>query len=115
GDLARYLTDGAIEFLGRLDEQVKIRGYRIEVGEIEAALAQHPAVREGIVLVRNEVVGDKRLVAYVVPKLAATTTRNGSLSQLSLEGELRKFLQDKLPDYMVPAVFVILNDLPLTP
>src|SRR6185503_18364408 len=80
GDLARYLPDGAIEFLGRLDEQLKIRGYRIEVGEIEAALAQHPAVREGIVMARNELAGEKRLVAYVVPKPPVANTKNGSLS-----------------------------------
>jgi amino acid adenylation domain-containing protein len=101
GDLARYRPDGNIEFLGRMDYQVKIRGYRIELGEIEAALGRHPAVQETVVLAREDVAGDKRLVAYVVP------TADG--------GELRSYLKDKLPEYMLPAVFVTLEALPLTP
>jgi len=99
GDLARYLPDGNIEFLGRVDHQVKIRGFRIELGEIEAALGQHPAVREAVVLAREDAPGEKRLVAYVVAEAAAD--------------ELRRFLKDKLPDPMVPAVFVLLDTLPL--
>ena len=99
GDLARYLPDGNIEFLGRRDDQVKIRGFRIELGEIEAALGQHPAVRNVAVLAREDAPGEKRLVAYVVAQSTAD--------------ELRRFLKDKLPDHMVPAVFVLLDTLPL--
>jgi amino acid adenylation domain-containing protein len=122
GDLARYLPDGNIEFLGRVDNQVKIRGYRIELGEIEVALNQHPGVRESVVLVYNGVLGhgsdgentksrienpklDQRLVAYVVPEQPSPPS--GS--------ELRSFLRDKLPEYMIPSTFVILDELSLTP
>src|SRR2546421_1328693 len=105
GDQARYLPDGSIEFLGRLDQQVKLRGYRIELGEIEAVLSQHPAVGESLVLIREEVLGDKRLVAYVVAH-----------SQQEISGsDLRNFLQAKLPDYMVPSAFVLMDAWPLTP
>jgi len=99
GDLARYRPNGNIEFLGRADHQVKIRGFRIELGEIEAVLGQHPAVREAVVLAREDAPGEKRLVAYVVAESTAD--------------ELRRFLKDKLPDHMVPAVFVLLDALPL--
>ncbi len=105
GDLACYLADGNIEFLGRLDHQVKIRGFRIEPGEIEAALRQHSAVRETIVIAREDAAGEKQLVAYVVAPREARPT----------PGELRSFLKQKLPDYMVPAVYVLLNALPLMP
>ncbi|HEX6554198.1 MAG TPA: amino acid adenylation domain-containing protein, partial [Ktedonobacteraceae bacterium] len=106
GDLARYRADGTIEFLGRLDQQVKLRGYRIELGEIEALLSQHPAVRECLVLVREAGVDDKRLVAYLLPEQAEQTP--------SL-GELRSYLQAKLPEYMVPTAFVEVEAWPLTP
>ncbi|MBD2015334.1 amino acid adenylation domain-containing protein [Microcoleus sp. FACHB-53] len=106
GDLARYLPDGNIEFLGRLDEQVKIRGFRIELGEIEALLAQHPDLREVVVVVREDIPGNKFLAAYVVPKLEASPP---TIS------ELRSFLKTKLPDYMVPGAFVFLEAMPLTP
>jgi len=105
GDLARWLPDGNLEFLGRLDHQVKVRGFRIELGEIEAVLALHPAVREAVVTLREEVSGNKRLVAYVVVDAASSPTTS----------ELRQFLQAKLPDHMVPAVFVMLEALPLLP
>ncbi|HEV8581882.1 MAG TPA: non-ribosomal peptide synthase/polyketide synthase [Thermoanaerobaculia bacterium] len=103
GDLVRYRTGGALEFLGRLDHQVKVRGYRIELGEIESALLRHASVREAVVVVREEG-GEKRLVAYLV-------TGGG----VPLAGELREHLKSLLPDYMVPAVFVPLESLPLTP
>ena len=105
GDLARYLADGTIEFLGRIDSQVKIRGYRIELGEIDSVLAQHPAIHQAAVLAREDSPGDKRLVAYVVAAAGCAP---------SLE-VLRSFLQEKLPDYMVPSAFVFLDSLPLTP
>jgi amino acid adenylation domain-containing protein len=106
GDLARYLPDGNIEFLGRMDHQVKVRGFRIELGEIEAALAALPEVREVVVLAREDVPGDKRLVAYLV-------TKDGS--SLPDTGALRSALLKSLPDYMVPAHFMVLDSLPLTP
>ncbi|MGH7998033.1 MAG: amino acid adenylation domain-containing protein [Brasilonema sp.] len=105
GDLARYLPDGNIEFLGRIDHQVKIHGFRIELGEIEAALRQHPAVRETVVLAREDQPGNKCLVAYVVPEKQSTPTTT----------KLRGFLQEKLPQYMVPSTFVRLKALPLLP
>ena len=104
GDLARYLPDGNIEFLGRKDYQVKIRGFRIELGEIEFVLAQHPSIQETVVIAREDIPGDKRLVAYVV------------LQQEQLNSsDLRLFLQERLPNYMVPSTFVFLDTLPLTP
>jgi amino acid adenylation domain-containing protein/non-ribosomal peptide synthase protein (TIGR01720 family) len=105
GDLARHLPDGRIEFRGRRDQQVKIRGYRIEPGEIEAALGRHPDLRQAVVVARQEPPGAaKRLVAYV--------TRHSG--QVTSPGDLRRFLQQRLPEYMVPAVFVELDILPLT-
>ncbi|MEH2032602.1 MAG: non-ribosomal peptide synthase/polyketide synthase [Nostoc sp.] len=105
GDLVRYLADGNIEYLGRIDHQVKIRGFRIELGEIETVLGLHPAVWESVVLVTENEPGDKRLVAYVVPKL----------EQFPTAQELRQFLANQLPLYMVPNTFVLLKSLPLTP
>jgi hypothetical protein len=104
GDLARYLADGNIDLLGRSDYQLKIRGYRIELGEIESVLRQHPGVRENVVLAREDSPGDKRLVAYIV-----ASDRQPEIN------ELRDFLKRKLPDYMVPSAFVLLDCLPLTP
>jgi acyl-coenzyme A synthetase/AMP-(fatty) acid ligase len=104
GDLARLRSDGNIEFLGRLDHQVKLRGFRVELGEIESVLAQHPAVGSTVVLAREDVPGEKRLIAYVVPQQESALT--GS--------QLRSFLQVRLPDYMLPSAFVILEALPLT-
>jgi amino acid adenylation domain-containing protein len=105
GDLARYLPDGKLEFLGRIDHQVKLHGIRIELGEIEAVLNSHPAVRQAVVLVREGegVPSDKRLVAYFVPSVTVTTS------------ELRGYLSEKLPEKMIPSAFVLLEALPLTP
>ncbi|NES86858.1 MAG: amino acid adenylation domain-containing protein, partial [Moorea sp. SIO2B7] len=104
GDLARYLPDGNIEFIGRIDHQVKIRGFRIELGEIEAILSSHPQVAQVVVVAREDNPGNKRLVAYIV-------SEENPLSK----SELHQFVQQKLPDYMVPSAFVILEALPLTP
>jgi len=103
GDLARYLADGSIEFLGRTDHQVKIRGFRIELAEIESALGRYPDVTQCVVIAREDRPGDKRLVAYVV--------KRGNEE----EADLRAFLKNKLPDYMMPSAFVFLGQLPLTP
>jgi amino acid adenylation domain-containing protein len=104
GDLVRYLPDGNIEFLGRIDNQAKIRGYRIELGEVEAVLGLHPSVHETVVIAREDQSGNKQLVAYVV------------LNEKSamVNSDLRSFLKKKLPDYMIPSAFVILDALPLT-
>jgi len=107
GDKARYLPDGNIEYLGRLDYQVKIRGFRIELGEIEALLEQHSGVYQAVVLDQPDPTGSKRLVAYVVP--------TSDLATAPPAAELRRFLNTKLPDYMVPAAFILLESLPLTP
>ncbi len=103
GDLTRYLTDGTIEFVGRRDYQVKIRGFRIELGEIESVLSEHSAVRDAVVVAREEA-GEKRLVAYV------TSDRPGELGR-----ELRQFASQRLPDYMIPSTFAVLDSFPLTP
>jgi amino acid adenylation domain-containing protein len=105
GDRVRWQTDGNLELLGRLDQQVKMRGFRIELGEVESVLRQHPQVRETVALVREDMPGEKRLVAYLTPQ-------NG---KLPLSSDLRSYLQRKLPDYMVPSVFMRLETLPLTP
>jgi amino acid adenylation domain-containing protein len=109
GDLVRWLPDGTIEFLGRVDHQVKIRGYRIEVGEVEAALRQSPAVSDAVVIAREDTPPegghpDKRLVAYIIPRHGYEPTTN----------ELRNFLLAKIPDYMIPTAFMTLERLPLT-
>jgi acyl carrier protein len=106
GDLARFSADGEIEFLGRTDDQVKLRGFRIEPGEIEAALAAHPAVREAAVVAREEGPGEVRLAAYVVPAGPGPGPE---------AGELREALRRVLPEHMVPADFALVDALPLTP
>ena len=108
GDLARWLADGEVEYLGRIDHQVKIRGFRIELGEVEAALARYPEVREAVVLPR-----DQTLIAYVVLPAAPGSLPAGPERPLP-EG-LRAFLRDSLPEHMVPAAFVFLDTMPVTP
>jgi hypothetical protein len=103
GDKVRYLEDGRIEFLGRMDNQVKLRGYRIELSEIEAALSSYAGVRQAVVMAREDEAGEKRLVGYVV-----------GTEEIAAE-KLRAYLQEKLPRYMVPNVYVPLGELPLTP
>ena len=103
GDLAQINANGELEYLGRMDHQVKIRGFRVELGDIESALNSHPAIRESVVIARDSVAGDKRLVAYAVPVTAAPTVT-----------ELRDYLLKKIPEYMVPATFLFLPALPLT-
>lgn len=105
GDLVRWLPDGNLEFARRIDQQVKIRGYRVELGEIEAALATHPEIEEAVVALRRENSGQERLIAYVV-------SRDG---QPVKTVELKRFLDAKLPGYMIPTAFVTLSDLPRTP
>jgi amino acid adenylation domain-containing protein len=104
GDRARWRADGQLEFLGRLDQQVKVRGFRVELGEVEAALAQHPGVRHAAVVVREDGSGDRSLVACVVGREPAPTA-----------AELRSFLEQKLPGHLIPSAFVALDALPLTP
>jgi aspartate racemase len=103
GDLVRYRRNGEIEFLGRMDGQVKVRGYRIELGEVETVLAEHEAVRDAVVVARKDQ-GDKHLAAYIVPREGKTPTAE----------ELRAFLSERLPSHMVPSVFVVLEELPLS-
>ena len=104
GDLARYRKDGVLEYLGRVDDQVKIRGYRIELGELEATLAGHPRVQSCAVLAREDSPGNRQLVGYVVPRKGESLVPD----------EMRRFLKERLPEYMVPAHFVFLESLPLT-
>jgi amino acid adenylation domain-containing protein len=105
GDLARYRPDGQIEFLDRLDHQVKLRGYRIELGEIEVTLERHPAIRQAVVLARQDTSDARRLVAYCLPRHQPMPSPD----------ELHSFLHTALPDYMIPAAFVMLEAFPLTP
>ncbi|TFI51868.1 amino acid adenylation domain-containing protein [Mastigocladus laminosus UU774] len=104
GDLARYLPDGNIEFLGRSDNQVKLRGFRIELGEIAAVLETYPQIKQAVVILREDIPSNKKLVAYLVTQSQSTNI-----------SDLRRFLQQKLPDYMIPSAFVCLEALPLTP
>ncbi|MFH7025972.1 MAG: amino acid adenylation domain-containing protein [Heteroscytonema crispum UTEX LB 1556] len=104
GDLARYLPDGKIDYIGRIDNQVKIRGFRIELGEIENAISQYNSVREAVVVAPSDRLNNKQLIAYIVPHQEELTSK-----------ELRDFLKEKLPEFMIPSAFVILDALPLTP
>src|SRR5208282_4712595 len=106
GDLARWRPGGKLECLGRVDHQVKIRGFRVELGEIEAALARHPSVRETVVVARPDPSGEMSLAAYIVARDA---------SDPSTAAELRRWLLGKVPEYMIPSAFVFLDSLPLTP
>ncbi|MGH0593689.1 amino acid adenylation domain-containing protein [Bacillus pretiosus] len=103
GDMARYLPNGDLEYVGRIDDQVKIRGYRIELGEIQSLLSQYEEISESTVIVREDIPGDKRLVAYVLPTNKELTI-----------GNIRQYLSTKLPDYMVPSAYVLLEEMPLT-
>lgn len=104
GDLARYRADGNIEYLGRIDNQVKIRGFRIELGEIETILAQHPNIRTTVITAREDISNDKRLVAYIVAEQVQPKIT-----------DIRAFLQERLPNYMMPSAFVFLEAIPITP
>jgi acyl carrier protein len=108
GDLARFLPNGQIECLGRIDYQVKVRGYRIELGEIEAALLKHPAVKEAVVVTKADIAGETSLVGYFVPTTAISDDGHDQIS------ELRQFLKLKLPGFMVPSRFMPLTAMPLT-
>ncbi|NEO73603.1 amino acid adenylation domain-containing protein, partial [Moorena sp. SIO3H5] len=110
GDLARYLPDGNIEFIGRIDHQVKVRGYRIETREIESTLTQYPKVKETVVLAREDNSGNKGLVAYLV--LESETPEISDTEQIE---KVKQYLKEKLPEYMIPSRFVLLPQLPLTP
>ena len=126
GDLARFLPDGTIDFIGRVDHQVKLRGFRIELSEIESVLCEHPLVREAVVVVREFSSGDKRLVAYLVPRNAIRREAQDLIDGANSPGkapapdelnpaQIREFLKGKLPDYMVPSAIEILDRMPLTP
>jgi amino acid adenylation domain-containing protein len=105
GDLGRVLPNGEIAFLGRIDDQIKIRGYRIELNEINALLNEHPSVQASVVIAREDVPGDKRLIAYIVPAAGSQREEQG----------LRELIRQRLPDYMEPSAFVWMESLPLTP
>ncbi|HEY9810879.1 MAG TPA: phosphopantetheine-binding protein, partial [Halomicronema sp.] len=111
GDLGCYLPDGNIEFLGRADRQVKIRGFRIELGEIEAALSQHSSVSQAVVLLQENTPNKQRLVAYIVPNFSILEAAKKS----ELINEVRYFLKENLPEYMIPSAFVVLEKMPLSP
>ncbi|NET43360.1 MAG: amino acid adenylation domain-containing protein [Okeania sp. SIO2B3] len=129
GDLARYLCDGQIEYLGRVDHQVKIRGFRIEIGEIETVLRQNKTVKETVVVARSEQSGDKRLWAYIVPEVENLSSEDQQLIQTQVSEhkslvyengqqlipQWKQYLLERLPEYMVPSEYVVLSQLPLTP
>ncbi|WNZ27671.1 amino acid adenylation domain-containing protein [Leptolyngbya sp. NK1-12] len=108
GDMVRLLPDGIVEFLGRIDQQVKIRGFRIELGEVEAALNQYPAVQSCVVVAHKKAPADERLIAYVVQNVVQNQGRSATTA------ELRNYLKQQLPNYMIPTNFVVLDSLPLT-
>jgi hypothetical protein len=110
GDVGRWLADGELEFVGRNDDQVKIRGFRIELGEITARLQEHPAVEEAVAIALEDAPGEKRLVAYYCP-----SALHAFPDSKSLLADIRSFLRERLPEYMVPAAYVRLESLPLTP
>ncbi len=112
GDIARWLPNGTLEFLGRRDHQVKLRGFRIETGEIETVLNQHPRLRRSVVLLREDLPGNRQLVAYA--EIRDWTTAMEEASVASIQAELRTFLKDRLPDYMIPTAIIPLDTLPLT-
>jgi 4-hydroxyphenylacetate 3-monooxygenase len=112
GDLCRWLPDGTIEFLGRIDQQVKMRGFRIELGEIESVLSQHPAIQQAVVVTRGQATDEKQLVAYLVQ---AASDQSQTAHAALQPAALRSYLQTKLPDYMLPGAFVRLETMPLTP
>jgi amino acid adenylation domain-containing protein len=109
GDLVRYRSDGNLIFLGRIDNQIKVRGFRIELGEIESVLSEHPAVKQSVVIAREDVAGGQQLVGYVIPDVTKAAVFQ------NLIPELRKWLSDRLPNYMVPSAIVALDGFPLTP
>jgi amino acid adenylation domain-containing protein len=115
GDVGRYLKDGNVEYVGRVDEQVKIRGYRIELEEIQALLNEHESVRQAVVMARADGVGEKRLVAYVVGAAAAETGPELAGGETASGRELREYLRKRVPGYMVPSVVVVMDQMPLTP
>ncbi|MEM7346155.1 MAG: amino acid adenylation domain-containing protein, partial [Chloroflexota bacterium] len=113
GDLVRYLSNGAVDYLGRIDHQIKIRGFRIELGEIETLILQHPEIREAVVMVREDNPGDQRIIAYIVSGYDQETGNSTQL--ISLHQNLRESLEVQLPEYMVPSTFVDLAAFPLLP
>ena len=115
GDLCRFLPEGDIEFLGRIDHQVKIRGFRIEPGEIENHLLKHPHVKEAVVLAREDEGNEKYLTAYIVPHSTTKTNATSKTNKISLTNEFRHHLSHRLPPYMIPSHFVFLDRVPLTP
>jgi acyl carrier protein len=116
GDVASRRSDGAVQYLGRVDHQLKVRGFRVEPGEVQAAVARHPGVREAVVTARADAQGDTRLVAYLVlaAEARAIASRSSSVSG-GLRGDLHRFLASSLPAYMLPSAYVVIDDVPLSP